>query len=67
MSEVNVKRKFSKSDLKTLKWMIGTFHKEKWQVAVLVFANMVNAIMTVLYADFSKRIINAATEDHSFE
>lgn len=67
MNETNQRRKMSKSDLKTIKWMLRTFDKERWQVAVLIFANTVNAVLTVLYAGFSERIINAAAEDHSVE
>lgn len=67
MSEAIEKRKISKSDLKTIKWMLSTFNKENWQVVVLIFANAINAVLTVLYANFSERIINAATEYHSFE
>ena len=47
--------------------MLGTFDKERWQVLVLIVANTINAVLTVMYADFSKRIINAASEDHSLE
>lgn len=61
------KRKISKSDLSTIKWMWHTFHKERWHVFVLVFTNALNAVLTIVYADFSKRIINAASEDHSVE
>lgn len=61
------KNKISKSDIKTLKWMWGTFKKERWHVFVLIVTNIINAVITVLYADFSKKVINAATEDKSFE
>lgn len=61
------KRKISKSDLSTIKWMWHTFHKERWHVFVLVFTNALNAVLTIVYADFSKKIINAASEDHSVE
>ncbi|MDO4365043.1 MAG: hypothetical protein Q4C99_11010, partial [Clostridia bacterium] len=61
------KRKISKSDLTTLKWMWHTFHKERWHVFVLIFTNTLNAVLTVIYADFSKNIVNAATEEHSFD
>ena len=60
-------RKFSKSDFKTVKWMWHTFHKERWHVFILIFSNAINAILTIIYADFSKNIVNAATEEHSFD
>lgn len=67
MSSQNERRRISKSDWKTVKWMLGTFDKERWQVLILIVANTINAVLTVMYADFSKRIINAASEDHSLE
>lgn len=63
----DTKRKISKSDINTLKWMWGTFKKERWHVYILIAANVINAVLTVLYADFSKKVINAATEEKSFD
>ena len=60
-------KKFSKSDFATLKWLWNTFHKERWQVVIITFTCAISASLTVVYADFSKRIINAATEEHSME
>lgn len=57
----------SKSDFATLKWLWNTFHKERWQVVIITFTCAISASLTVVYADFSKRIINAATEEHSME
>lgn len=61
------RRKISKSDLTTLKWMWHTFNKERWQIFVLIFTNTLNAVLTIIYADFSKNIVNAATKEHSFD
>ena len=61
------KRKFKKSDIATLKWMWGTFHKERWQVFVLIVANVVNAVVTVLYAGFSQKVIDAAATEKSIK
>lgn len=61
------RRKISKSDLTTLKWMWRTFNKERWQIFVLIFTNTLNAVLTIIYADFSKNIVNAATKEHSFD
>ncbi|WP_308618011.1 ABC transporter ATP-binding protein [uncultured Eubacterium sp.] len=61
------RRKISKSDLNTLKWMWHTFNKERWQIFVLIFTNTLNAVLTIIYADFSKNIVNAATKEHSFD
>ena len=60
-------RKFSKSDFETVKWMWHTFHKERWHVFILIFTNTINAILSIIYADFSKNIVNAATKEHSFD
>lgn len=61
------KRKFKKSDIATLKWMWGTFHKERWQVFVLIVANVINAVVTVLYAGFSQKVIDAAATEKSIK
>lgn len=60
-------RKFSKSDFETVKWMWHTFNKERWHVFVLIFSNTINAVLSIVYADFSKNIVNAATKEHSFD
>ena len=60
-------RKFSKSDFETVKWMWHTFHKERWHVFILIFSNAINAILSIVFADFSKNIINAATKEHSLD
>lgn len=60
-------RKFSKSDFETIRWMWHTFHRERWHVFVLIFTNTLNAILSIVYADFSKNIVNAATKEHSFD
>ncbi|WP_294835588.1 ABC transporter ATP-binding protein [uncultured Eubacterium sp.] len=60
-------RKFSKSDFETIRWMWHTFHQERWHVFVLIFTNTLNAILSIVYADFSKNIVNAATKEHSFD
>ena len=61
------KRKFKKSDIATLKWMWGTFHKERWQVFILIAANVINAVLTVLYAGFSQKVIDAAATEKSLQ
>ncbi|MGN0515491.1 ABC transporter ATP-binding protein [Eubacterium sp.] len=61
------KKKFSKSDFATLKWLWNIFHKERWQVVIITVVCAISASLTVVFADFSKRIINAATEEHSME
>lgn len=60
-------RKISKSDLVAVKWLWSVSKKERWQVFVLLITNTISALMAVLYADYSKNIINAASVDHSME
>ena len=61
------KLKFDKSDIATLKWINNVCKAQRWQVALIVIINAVNAVTTVIFANFSKNIINAATEEHSFK
>lgn len=61
------KRKFSKKDLVSLKWLWNICKTERWQMLFIIIAYSLNAIMSVLYADYSKNIINAATKAHSFD
>lgn len=61
------KRKFSKSDINTLKWIYSIGKSQRWKVYTLIFTNVTGAALTILYANYSKHIINAAAIDHSFE
>lgn len=61
------KRKISKSDIHTWKWIYNICRAERFKVFVLIIANVAAAVLTVAYANYSKKIINAATQDHSFE
>ncbi|WP_294953815.1 ABC transporter ATP-binding protein [uncultured Eubacterium sp.] len=60
-------KRISKSDLPTLKWLWNIFHKERWHVFVITITCSINAVLTIVFADCSKKIINAATEEHSLE
>lgn len=66
MAERNNK-KISKSDMVAVKWLWTHLHKERWHVLVLIVVEVISAVTTVLYADYSKNIINAASIDHSVE
>ena len=61
------KRKFSKSDIETLKWVYSICRSERFKVFVLILTNVIHGVMTVVFAGFSKRIIDAATVDKSFD
>lgn len=66
MAEQN-KRKISKSDINTLKWVYGICKKERFKVYTLIFTNVFGAALTIAFANFSKNIINAATIDKSWK
>lgn len=61
------KRKISKSDIEVWRWMFSICKSERFKVYTLIFTNVVGATLTIIYANFSKHIINAATIDHSFK
>lgn len=63
----NNKPKISKSDLATLSWMWHTFKKERWHLFIIIIATVINAVLTVSYAEASKRITNAASVDKSWD
>ncbi|MDD6604080.1 MAG: ABC transporter ATP-binding protein [Eubacteriales bacterium] len=63
----NNENKFKKSDINTLKWVYSVCKKQGWYVVAITVVNVINAISMVLFADFSKKIINAAAIDHSWE
>ncbi len=60
------KRKISKSDIITWKWIFNICKQERFKVYTLIFTNVVGAALTIVYANFSKNIINAATVDKSW-
>ncbi|MBQ7740977.1 MAG: ABC transporter ATP-binding protein [Eubacterium sp.] len=60
-------KKFKKGDVKTLKWMYEICKSEKWRVVFLIVVNIAMAAITIIYANFSKHIINAAVIDKSLE
>ena len=65
--EQNTKRKFNKSDLNTLKWIYHIGRSQRFKVLAIIGANVLTAVLTIVYANFSKNIINAAVIDKSLE
>ncbi|MBQ9530881.1 MAG: ABC transporter ATP-binding protein [Eubacterium sp.] len=61
------KRKISKSDIATLKWIYSICRSERFKVYLLVLTNVIHGVLTIVFAGFSKKIIDAATVDKSFE
>lgn len=66
MAEQN-RRRISKSDINTWKWIYGICKKERFKVYTLILTNVFGAALTIAFANFSKNIINAATIDKSWE
>ncbi len=67
MEHIIKNQKFSKSDFATIAWLWRTFKKERWHLIVIIISTVGNAVLTVSYASYSKRIINAATIDKSWD
>ncbi len=61
------KRKIKKSDIQTLKWIYSIGKSQRWKVLTIIIANVATAVLTIVYANFSKNIINAAVIDKSFD
>ncbi len=57
------KPKISKSDMTTLKWIYSICKSEKWKIIIQIVVNVITAVLSIVYANFSKNIINAAVQD----
>lgn len=66
MSDTVAKRKFKKSDLNVLKWLLRIGKKQLWRIAVIMLANIIWASLSVVFANFSKNVIDGAVEYHDF-
>lgn len=55
------KRFFKKSDVAVLKWLIVVCKKQIPTIVFLVVINVINGVTSVIFANFSKRIIDSAT------
>lgn len=60
MPDKTSKKKFSKSDLSVIKWLIGICKSQIGKIAVIIFTNTVGAALSIFYANFSKHIIDGA-------
>ena len=65
--ENNSKRRISKSDMKSLKWVYNICKTERFKVCILILTNIIHGVLTIVFAGFSKKIIDAATVDKSFD
>ncbi len=64
MSDTQIKRKFKKSDLAVIRWLMVIGRKQFGKLAVIVIANAVWASLSVVFANFSGNIIDGAVEYH---
>ena len=64
MSENIQKRKLTKNDFKTLGWLFRIGRKQLWRMALIIAANIVWATLSVVFADFSKNVIDGAVVYH---
>ncbi|MBQ3904486.1 MAG: ABC transporter ATP-binding protein, partial [Eubacterium sp.] len=60
---MSLKNRFSKSDIETLKWVYSICKSQKWKILIQIFVNIILAVLSIVYAGFSKNIINAAVQD----
>ncbi len=67
MSETGSKRKIKKSDIDAIKWMLRVGKKQKGKLAVIIFANVFWASLSVVFANFSKNIIDGAVEYQDYK
>lgn len=57
------RKKISKSDIAILKWIWHLCKSEKWMMLVQIIVNIITAVLSIVFAGFSKYIINAAVMD----
>lgn len=55
------RQKISKSDICTIKWVAGICKTQLPVVAFIVILNIVHGVTSVVFANFSKRVIDGAT------
>ena len=55
-------RSIKKSDLYVIKWLTAICKKQIPMIAFIVFVNVVHGVTSVAFANFSKRVIDGATE-----
>lgn len=67
MSDTQVKRKFKKSDLAVIRWLMIIGKKQFGKLAVIIIANIIWASLSVVFANFSGNIIDGAVEYHDYK
>lgn len=59
-------KKISKSDITVIKWLANICRRQIPAIALLIVLNIAAGVMSVFFANFSKRIIDGATEYKDF-
>ena len=57
---------FKKSDLTAIKWMVKTGRSQLYKIVLILVANVIWASLSVVFANFSKHIIDGAVVYHDF-
>ena len=60
-------RSIKKSDLYVIKWLTAICKKQIPMIAFIVFVNVVHGVTSVAFANFSKKVIDGATEYKSLD
>ncbi len=61
MSDNHSKRRIKKSDAVIIKWLLSIGKSQLGKICVLITTNALGASLAILYANFSKKIIDGAT------
>ena len=59
-------KKISKSDITVIKWLANICRRQIPAIALLIVLNIAAGVMSIFFANFSKRIIDGATEYKDF-
>lgn len=65
MADNVTKNKFKKSDIAVVKWMLSVGKRQIPKLIIIILANAFWASLSVIFANFSKNVIDAAVVDHS--
>lgn len=60
---MSAKKKFSQSDKAIIKWLLHTCRVQIPTIVFLVAVNIIHGVTSVVFANFSKRVIDGATVD----
>lgn len=59
-------KKISKSDITVIKWLANICRRQIPAIALLIVLNIAAGVMSIFFANFSKQIIDGATEYNDF-